>query len=133
MSPYPSQDPDRCACACWPVRLIHRICCRFADSMAGGLLFPPRQASRASVWLPQSAAGSALGRMVIRLGRHFGFRTINVVRRREQGQELLQAGADAVICTDGESIEERVQALTDGTGVPFALDPVGGTIGSALV
>jgi NADPH:quinone reductase len=32
-------------------------------------------------WLLQTAAASALGRMVIRLGRHFGFRTINVVRR----------------------------------------------------
>ena len=30
-------------------------------------------------WLLQTAAGSALGRMVIRLGKHFGFRTINVV------------------------------------------------------
>src|SRR5262249_33896530 len=36
------------------------------------LKVPPR------AWLLQTAAGSALGRMVIRLGRHFGFRTINV-------------------------------------------------------
>jgi NADPH:quinone reductase len=88
---------------------------------------PPR------AWLMQTAAGSALGRMVIRLGRYFGFRTINVVRRREQVQELLQAGGDAVISTDSESIEERVQALTGGAGVPFALDAVGGTTGSAVV
>ena len=33
-------------------------------------------------WLLQSAAGSALGRMVIQLGKHYGFRTMNVVRRR---------------------------------------------------
>src|SRR5262249_38050277 len=62
-------------------------------------------------WLLQTAAGSALGRMVIRLGRHFGFRTLNVVRRQEQAEELLQAGGDAVIATDHEAIEERVQAL----------------------
>src|SRR5262249_61433002 len=36
-------------------------------------------------WLLQTAAGSALGRMVIRLGKQHGFRTMNVVRRREQG------------------------------------------------
>src|SRR5262249_21767075 len=35
-------------------------------------------------WLLQTAAGSALGRMVIRLGQLDGFRTLNVVRRREQ-------------------------------------------------
>ena len=83
-------------------------------------------------WLMQTAAGSALGRMVIRLGRHFGFRTINVVRGRQQAQELLRAGGDAAIATESESIEDRVQALTNGEGVHFALDAVGGTTGSAV-
>jgi NADPH:quinone reductase-like Zn-dependent oxidoreductase len=83
-------------------------------------------------WLLQTAAGSALGRMVIRLGQHFGFRTLNLVRRREQAQELVQAGGDAAICTESEAIEERVLALTGGEGVPFALDAVGGATGSAV-
>jgi NADPH:quinone reductase len=84
-------------------------------------------------WLLQTAAGSALGRMIIRLGRRFDFRTINVVRRRAQAEELLRLGADAVISTDQESIPERVQAITGGAGVPYALDAVGGATGSAVV
>ncbi len=48
-------------------------------------------------WLLQSAAGGELGKMVIRLGKKYGFRTLNVVRRREQVEELKQLGADAVI------------------------------------
>jgi NADPH:quinone reductase-like Zn-dependent oxidoreductase len=84
-------------------------------------------------WLLQTAAGSALGRMVIRLGRLDGFRTINVVRRREQAEELLRAGGDAVICTADESVEERVQAITGGEGVRYALDAVGGATGLAAV
>jgi NADPH:quinone reductase-like Zn-dependent oxidoreductase len=84
-------------------------------------------------WLLQTAAGSALGRMVIRLGKHFGFRTINVVRRREQAEDLQRAGADAVICSAEESIPERVRAMTDGRGVRYAIDPVGGTMGSAAI
>lgn len=84
-------------------------------------------------WLLQTAAGSALGRMVIRLGKHDGFRTINVVRRREQAEELLKAGGDAVICTADESIEERVKQITHNEGVSFALDAVGGATGSAVV
>jgi NADPH:quinone reductase len=84
-------------------------------------------------WLLQTAAGSALGRMVIRLGRHYGFRTINVVRRREQVDELLKLGADEVICTADESMEERVKAITAGKGVPFALDAVGGATGSQVI
>ena len=83
-------------------------------------------------WLLQTAAGSALGRMVIRLGRHFDFRTINVVRRRQQAEDLLQAGGDAAIATESESIEDRVRALTNGEGVLFALDAVGGATGSAV-
>jgi NADPH:quinone reductase-like Zn-dependent oxidoreductase len=83
-------------------------------------------------WLLQTAAGSTLGRMVIRLGRHDGFRTLNVVRRREQADELLKAGGDAVVCTADESIEDRVRTVTEGAGVPFALDAVGGATGSAV-
>jgi NADPH:quinone reductase-like Zn-dependent oxidoreductase len=81
-------------------------------------------------WLLQTAAGSALGRMVIRLSKVDGFRTINVVRRAEQAEELLRQGGDAAICTATESIEERVNALTSGAGVPYALDAVGGGTGS---
>jgi NADPH:quinone reductase-like Zn-dependent oxidoreductase len=84
-------------------------------------------------WVLQTAAGSALGRMVIRLGRHLGFRTINVVRRREQVQELLHAGGDAVICSCEDSIEEWVQKITGGQGVSYALDAVGGATAAAVV
>jgi NADPH:quinone reductase-like Zn-dependent oxidoreductase len=87
----------------------------------------------AGAWLLQTAAGSALGRMVIRLGKMYGFRTINVVRRREQAEELLRLGGDAAICTNDESVEERVRVITGGAGVPFALDAVGGTTGAAAV
>lgn len=82
-------------------------------------------------WLVQTAAGSALGRMIIRLARHEGYRTINLVRRREQVGELKQLGADEVICTSDEDVAERVQAITNGQGVPFALDCVGGATGLA--
>src|SRR5262245_34388787 len=81
-------------------------------------------------WLLQTAAGSALGRMVIRLGKKHGFRTINVVRRAEQAEELLRLGGDAVVVSTRESIVERVRDLTQGAGVPFALDAVGGDTGT---
>src|SRR5262245_18947278 len=84
-------------------------------------------------WLLQTAAGSALGRMVIRLGKQNGFRTINVVRRREQGEELLRLGADTVICSSDESIAERALAITNAAGVPFAIDAVGGKTASDAV
>ncbi len=84
-------------------------------------------------WLLQTAAGSALGRMVIRLGVKHGFRTINVIRRREQSAELTRLGATAVVVSGEEDIVERVGAITSGEGVKYAIDAVGGETGSACV
>ena len=48
-------------------------------------------------WLLQTAAGSALGRMIVRLAKSQGIRTINLIRRADSKAELQQLGADAVI------------------------------------
>jgi NADPH:quinone reductase-like Zn-dependent oxidoreductase len=84
-------------------------------------------------WVLQNAANSAVGRFVIQLSRHAGFRTINVVRRRDVIDELLADGAEAVICEADEDVVARVKALTDGKGVRYALDSVAGPSGSLLV
>lgn len=83
-------------------------------------------------WLLQSAAGSALGRMVIRLGKKYGFRTLNVVRRQEQVPELKSLGADAVIVETDGPIDEQVRAIAP-EGVKYAIDPVGGGTGSGVI
>ncbi len=86
----------------------------------------------AGAWLLQTAAGSNLGKMVIRLGKQVGFKTVNVVRRAEQADELKQLGADAVILSGDGPVAERVRELTGG-GVRYALDPVGGATGADAV
>ncbi len=87
---------------------------------------------RKGEWLLQSAAGSTLGRMMIRLGRHDGFKTLNVVRRREAVDELKALGADAVICAEDGPIEDQVRKIVGSEGVRSAIDPVGGETGTAL-
>lgn len=84
-------------------------------------------------WLLQSAAGSSLGRMIIRLGKRLGFRTINIVRRLEAVDELKSLGGDEVICADGQGITEQVLSITNGQGVRYAIDPVGGETGTAVI
>ncbi len=83
-------------------------------------------------WLLQSAAGSTLGRMMIKLGKHDGFRTINVVRRREAMAELKALGADSVICSADGPIDEQVRKVVGGEGVSYAIDPVGGETGTGV-
>ncbi len=84
-------------------------------------------------WLLQTAAGSTLGRIVLQIAALHGFKTINVVRRREQVDELKTLGADEVICTDDEGIFERVKEITGKAGLTKAIDAVGGQTGAAVM
>jgi len=84
-------------------------------------------------YLLQTAAGSALGKMIIRLSIEQGFRTINVVRRREQVDELKRLGGDIVLCEADGPIDEQVRAQTKSEGVKYAIDPVGGEIGAQVI
>jgi len=77
-------------------------------------------------WLLQSAAGSELGRMIIKLAKHDGIRTINVVRRRASVAELERLGADAVIVSTEGRIDEQVHRIVGPQGVKYAIDPVAG-------
>jgi len=84
-------------------------------------------------WLLQSAAGSALGKMIIRLGKTYGYRTINVVRRREQVDELKALGADVVLVESDGPIDEQVRRTLQNDGVRYAIDPVGGVVGTQVI
>lgn len=88
-------------------------------------------------WLAQTAAASTLGRMIIRLAKSRGIRTINVVRRNDQIEMLRQEGADEVVVWNGAT--DAPTALTSAIrqvcpdGVPYAIDAVGGPIVAPLV
>jgi NADPH:quinone reductase-like Zn-dependent oxidoreductase len=81
-------------------------------------------------WVLQTAAASALGRMLVQMARLKGLRTINVVRRREQVAELHALGADEVVDVSHEDLRNRVKAVTGGEGVAVAFEAVGGELGA---
>jgi len=83
-------------------------------------------------WLLQSAAGSEIGRMIVRLAKNEGIRTVNVVRRREAVDELESLGADAVIVSGGDPIDEQVRRIVGPQGVKYAIDPVIGETGTQM-
>jgi NADPH2:quinone reductase len=88
-------------------------------------------------WLVQSAAGSELGRMIIRLGKTQEFRTLNLVRRSEVAEDLKRMGADqTIVFRDGDdesTLQKQIQSVIGPDGVRFAVDAVGGHTGSAMV
>ena len=76
-------------------------------------------------WIIQNVANSAVGRLVIRLARARGIRTMNVVRRESLFAELRALGADACV-VDGPDLAETVRALTGGAPIRLGLDAVSG-------
>lgn len=89
-------------------------------------------------WLLQTAAGSALGRMIIRLAKACGFRTFNVVRRGSVAEELRRIGADHVEVfdeadSDAVQLAQSVHRIVGAGGLRYAIDAVGGKTGSAVV
>lgn len=49
-------------------------------------------------YLLQTAAGSTIGRQIIAVAKLRGVKTINVIRRKEQAQELLDIGCALPPC-----------------------------------
>jgi NADPH:quinone reductase-like Zn-dependent oxidoreductase len=84
-------------------------------------------------WVLLTAAGSALGKSVVRMGRRDGFRTICVVRSNAHSTALAALGADAVIETDRHDLVAEVARVTGGRGVGSALDCVGGKFAGEVV
>jgi NADPH:quinone reductase len=84
-------------------------------------------------WVLLTAAGSALGKSVVRMSRRDDFRTICVVRSAAHTAELTALGADAVIETDRSDLVAEVAAITAGRGVGGALDCVGGRLAGEVV
>ena len=64
--------------------------------------------------------------MLIKLAKHKGFKTINIVRRRDAAEELKKLGADCVLVLGEDDIVNGVKYVTAGRGAYVSLDPVGG-------
>jgi len=84
-------------------------------------------------WLLVTAAGSALGKNVVRLGRRFGFKTLCVVRSGSNSDVLRELGADAIVETDHQDLVQSVSDITSGQGVGYAIDCVGGELTANVI
>jgi NADPH:quinone reductase-like Zn-dependent oxidoreductase len=84
-------------------------------------------------WLLLTAAGSALGKSIVRMAKLYGFKTLCVVRSGVNSDELRSLGADAVVETHQQDLIAEVFRITGGKGVSHALDCVGGDLASQVV
>lgn len=73
-----------------------------------------------------TAASGAVGRAAIQVANQVGAVPIAVTRRTAAVDELLAAGAAAVVATDREDLVDTVRRHTDGAGADITLDLVTG-------
>ncbi|KAF2769562.1 NAD(P)-binding protein [Teratosphaeria nubilosa] len=93
-------------------------------------------------WFIQNGANSGVGRAAIQLGKLWGYKSINVIRKRERGteemkNELKALGADVVV-TDEEleskDFRDQMKEFTNGGREPvrLGLNCVGGKIVNSM-
>ena len=80
-----------------------------------------------------TAAASALGRMVIRLGKQKGVPVISVVRRDEQVKMLKSEGAEFVVNSSEPDFELKLKELAHQLNTTILFDAVGGKLPQQLL
>ncbi|MEO5753267.1 MAG: 2-enoyl thioester reductase domain-containing protein [Chthoniobacterales bacterium] len=76
-------------------------------------------------WVIQNAANSGVGQAVIAICRELGWRTLNIVRRKELVEELRAAGGDVVLL-DNDELRKAAAEATKGAPIRLGINQVGG-------
>lgn len=80
-----------------------------------------------------TAAASALGRMVIKMGKTQGIPVISVVRREEQVEILKAEGAEFIVNSSDADFEEKLKELAHKINATVIFDCVGGKMVQQLI
>ena len=98
---------------------------------AWGLLERARRGEHRAV--VQSAAASALGRMVLQLAKRFKLPMIHVVRRDEQVELLKGLGAEHVLNSSDATFDDALREACGRLGATLAFDAVAGDMPQRLL
>jgi NADPH:quinone reductase-like Zn-dependent oxidoreductase len=81
----------------------------------------------------QTAAASALGKMIVRLAQRYNLTLINIVRREEQAAQLRTLGATHVLDSSPPDFDEQLRELCHSLHATLALDAVAGEMTGRLL
>lgn len=81
----------------------------------------------------QTAAASALGRMILRLAKRAGLPVIHIVRRDEQVAQLKAEGATDVLNSETPDFSEQLRSRCAKLDATLAFDAVAGNLSNLLV
>lgn len=80
-----------------------------------------------------TAAASALGRMVVRLGKRFGLPIVNVVRRPEQVELLRNLGAEHVLNSSESGFDDDLRKLCHKLKATISFEAVAGEMSGRVL
>jgi NADPH:quinone reductase-like Zn-dependent oxidoreductase len=83
-------------------------------------------------WVIQNAGNSNVGIAIIQYAQTMGLKTVNLVRREELVQPLLDLGADTVVVEESFNPRE-IEAITKGGRPKLAINSVGGHSGLKIL
>ena len=81
----------------------------------------------------QTPAASALGKMVVKLGRKFSIPVINVVRRSEHVDALHAAGAKHLPNSSDDGFDSHLRKLCHDPGATISFDAVSGQLSGRVL
>lgn len=76
----------------------------------------------------QTAGASALGRIMVKLGKEHGMPIISVVRKEEQEQLLRELGGQHIVSSSSATFEENLKRKAHELGAAVCFDAVGGDL-----
>lgn len=87
----------------------------------------------AGEWLLLTASRSTLARNCLHYAKRQGVKVVGTVRRKEQVQEMLQLGFDAVVDSTEENWPHKVMQITGGKGAYACFDAIAGDVTNKCV
>lgn len=106
--------------------------CSVANPMTALTMLDVARRAGAST-IVNTAGASALGKLLIRLGKQKGIGVISVVRRDEQADICRNAGALEVINSSRDNFEDELKEACESTGCFMAFDCVAGDMPQHLL
>lgn len=107
--------------------------CNFFANPLTAMMFMEKIKEGKHAAIVQTAACSAIGKMMVRYCKEEGIPCINIVRRQEQVDLLRSIGAEHVLDSSTESFQEDLKKLSVNLNATLAFDCVSGEMTGHLV
>jgi mitochondrial enoyl-[acyl-carrier protein] reductase / trans-2-enoyl-CoA reductase len=82
-------------------------------------------------WIGQTAGNSAVGEYLVKLAKHFGYKTLSIVRRDAAAKDVLDWGGDHALI-DGPDRDSELATILATRQLDIVVDSIGGPASTAL-